>query len=227
VQHLTRLRRPRLRLNYFLQLLFFAPGPFQRAITYRLSLSPVRFAQLSRPESCKQKPFRIHKVCTASPTRGSCRQSRLMRGLLSLCKASALCRILLVFGLRSGRAGPSFRFRPKGCKVRAEGAGNSRRERYLFAPPAPPAPVICLFPIHGLSDFHCYGSNLHLNKLQTRAFRISTARTASPSRGSCRRSRLMRGAQPHPALTRYLPQRGKLYAGRFEKLARQTKLLAP
>ena len=108
-----------------------------------------------------QRGRQSHAICTASPSRGSCRRSRLMRGLLSLCKASALCWILLVFGLLSGRAGPSFRFRPKGCKVRAEGGSVSSQHGYLMIPPlhSPKSPHQDISRPRGQGAFSCYVPN--------------------------------------------------------------------
>jgi hypothetical protein len=111
---------------------------------------------------------------TASPSRGSCRRSRLMRGLLSLCKASALCWILLVFGLRSGRAGPSFRFRPKGCKVRAEEGSVSSQHGYLMIPPlhSPKSPHQDISRPRGQGAFSCYVPNRKVT-LSFSAFRFT------------------------------------------------------
>ena len=62
VQHLTRLRRSRLRLNYFLQLLFRSGTLSKGDCVQAQPAPPARFAQLSRPESCNPQPrFRSGK----------------------------------------------------------------------------------------------------------------------------------------------------------------------
>ena len=67
--------------------------------------------------------------------------------------------------MRSGRAGPILSLLCESMQSTRGGAESSRRDRYLFAPPAPLAPVICLIPIHWLFDFHCHGLIFRLSVL--------------------------------------------------------------
>ena len=91
------------------------------------------------------RSFRVRKLQLVTPT-----------SIKFFCALAKCHRNYVSARMRSGRAGPILSLLCESMQSTRGGAENSRRDRYLFAPPAPPAPVNCLLPIQWLCGLHCY-----------------------------------------------------------------------